>query len=199
MQLKRLNGLAIEKLIEELDELRKRIAYYKEVLADEAKVLNIIKEEISVIRQKYADPRRTEIALDEDELEMEDLIADEDVVITISHSGYIKRVPMDTYKSQKRGGKGITGMTTKEEDFVEQLFITSTHNYLMFFTNTGKCYRLKVYDIPETSRTAKGTAIVNLININNEEKITAVISVKDYSEEKYLLAATRHGYVKRPF
>ena len=197
MQLKRLNGLAVEKLIEELDELRKRIAYYKQVLADEAKVLNIIKEEITVIRQKYADPRRTEIALDEDELEMEDLIADEDVVITISHSGYIKRVPMDTYKSQKRGGKGITGMTTKEEDFVEQLFITSTHNYLMFFTNTGKCYRLKVYDIPETSRTAKGTAIVNLININNDEKITAVISVKDFSEEKYLLAATRHGYVKK--
>ena len=134
MQLKRLNGLAVEKLVDELEELKKKIAYYKQVLSDEGMVLSIIKDEIGVIRQKYADERRTEITADENDLEVEDLIADEDVVITISHTGYIKRVPMDTYKSQKRGGKGITGMTTKEEDFVEQLFITSTHNYLMFFT-----------------------------------------------------------------
>lgn len=197
MQLKRLNGLAVEKLIDELEELRKKIAYYKQVLSDESMVLGIVKDEISVIRQKYADGRRTEITADENDLEVEDLIADEDVVITISHTGYIKRVPMDTYKSQKRGGKGITGMTTKEEDFVEQLFITSTHNYLMFFTNNGKCYRVKVYDIPETSRTSKGTAVINLINIGSEEKITAVISVKNFAEEKYLLAVTRHGYVKK--
>ena len=142
MQLKRLNGLAVEKLVDELEELKKKIAYYKQVLSDEGMVLSIIKDEIGVIRQKYADERRTEITADENDLEVEDLIADEDVVITISHTGYIKRVPMDTYKSQKRGGKGITGMTTKEEDFVEQLFITSTHNYLMFFTNNGKCYRV---------------------------------------------------------
>lgn len=197
MQLKRLNGLAVEKLVDELEELKRKIAYYKQVLSDEGMVLSIIKDEIGVIRQKYADERRTEITADENDLEVEDLIADEDVVITISHTGYIKRVPMDTYKSQKRGGKGITGMTTKEEDFVEQLFITSTHNYLMFFTNNGKCYRVKVYDIPETSRTSKGTAVVNLINIGNDEKITAVISVKNFAEEKYLLAVTRHGYVKK--
>jgi len=197
MQLKRLTGLAVEKLVEELNELYKKIAYYKAVLDDEQMVLEIIKEEISAIRDKYGDDRRTEISHGSTEMDMEDLIADEDVVITISHSGYIKRVPMDTYKSQRRGGKGITAMTTKEEDFVEQIFITTTHNYLMFFTNKGKCYRLKVYDIPETSRQSKGTAIINLLNIYGEEKITTVISLKEYKEDNYLLAATRNGYIKK--
>lgn len=197
MQLKRLSGLAVDKLIEELNELLEKIAYYKGVLADENKILEIIKEELTVIKNKFGDPRRTEITGSEDELAMEDLIADEDVVITISHSGYIKRMPMDTYKSQKRGGKGITAMTTKEEDFVEQIFITTTHNYLIFFTNKGKCYRLKVYEIPETGRQAKGTNIVNLLNINGDEKITTVISLKEYGENQYLLAATQKGMIKK--
>ena len=197
MQLKRLSGLAVDKLIEELKELRERIAYYKAVLADENKILEIVKDELLVIKERFNDDRRSEISHSEDEIDMEDLIADEDVVITISHSGYIKRMPMDTYKSQKRGGKGITAMTTKEEDFVEQIFITTTHNYLIFFTNKGKCYRLKVYEIPETSRQSKGTNIVNLLNITGDEKITTVISLKEYSEDQFLLAATKGGMIKK--
>lgn len=197
MQLKRLTGLAREKIEEELADLYEKIAYYKSVLADENKILEIIKEEIMIIRNKFADPRRSEITGAEDDLQMEDLIADEDVVITISHSGYIKRMPMDTYKSQKRGGKGITGMTTKEEDFVEQIFITTTHNYLIFFTNKGKCYRLKVYEIAETGRQAKGTAIINLLNITGDEKITAVIPLKEYKDGQFLLAATQKGNIKK--
>lgn len=197
MQLKRLSGLAVDKLIEELNELEEKIAYFRSVLADENKILEIIKDEISVIKEKYSDERRTEITGSEDELAIEDLIADEDVVITISHSGYIKRVPMDTYKSQKRGGKGITAMTTKEEDFVEQIFITTTHNYLIFFTNQGKCYRLKVYEIPETGRQSKGTNIINLLNITGDEKITTVISLKDYDNDLFLLAATKKGMIKK--
>ena len=197
MQLKRLTGLAIEKLIEELNELHQKIAYYKAVLADENKILEIIKDEITVIKEKYGDNRRTMIAGAEEDFVIEDLIDDEEVVITISHGGYIKRMPVDTYKSQKRGGRGITAMTTKEDDFVEQIFTTTTHKYIIFFTNKGKCYRLKVYEIPEASRQSKGTAIINLLNIHGDEKITAVIPLKEYSDDQYLMAATKNGSVKK--
>lgn len=197
MQLRRLTGLAREKLEEELADLLEKIAYYKSVLADENKILEIIKDELLIVKDKFADPRRSKISNYEDKLELEDLIEDEDVVITISHSGYIKRMPSDTYKSQKRGGRGITAMTTKEEDFVEQIFTTTTHNYMVFFTNKGKCYRLKVYEIPEAGRQAKGTAIVNLLNINGDEKITAVIPIKKFDDELFLTAATRLGIVKK--
>jgi len=197
MRLQKLTGLEREKLEEEYKLLMERIEYFRSVLSDENMVLDIIKEEISIIKEKFADERRTEIGLSDDKLEIEDLIADEDVVITISHNGYIKRMPIDTYKSQRRGGKGITAMTTRGEDFVEQLFITTTHNYLMFFTNKGKVYRLKVYEIPEAGRQAKGTAIVNLLYINGDEKITTVIPVKEYTDGWYLLAATKKGIVKK--
>jgi len=197
MQLRRLTGLAREKLEEELADLKEKIAYYKSILADEHKLLEIIKEEILQIKEKYADTRRSQISNYEDKLELEDLIEEEDVVITISHTGYIKRMPSGTYKSQKRGGRGITGMTTKEEDFVEQIFTTSTHNYLIFFTNKGKCYRLKVYEIPEAGRQAKGTAIVNLLNVSGGEKITTVIPVKQFEDELFLMVATRLGVVKK--
>lgn len=197
MQLRRLTGLAREKLEEELADLMEKIAYYKSILADENKLIEIIKEEILLIKEKFADTRRSQISNYEDKLELEDLIDEEDVVITISHSGYIKRMPSDTYKSQKRGGRGITAMTTKEEDFVEQIFTTSTHNFLVFFTNKGKCYRLKVYEIPEAGRQAKGTAIVNLLNVTGGEKITAVIPVKQFVDEVFLMAATRLGVVKK--
>ncbi len=197
MQLRRLTGLAREKLEEELADLYEKIAYFKSILADEHKLLEIIKDELLQIKEKYADTRRSQISNYEDKLELEDLIEEEDVVITISHTGYIKRMPSDTYKSQKRGGRGITAMTTKEEDFVEQIFTTSTHNYMIFFTNKGKCYRLKVYDIPEAGRQAKGTAIINLLNITGDEKITTVIPVESFDDELYLMAATRLGVVKK--
>lgn len=197
MQLRRLTGLAREKLEEELADLYEKIAYYKSILADEHKLLEIIKEELLQIKEKYADTRRSQISNYEDKLELEDLIEEEDVVITISHTGYIKRMPSDTYKSQKRGGRGITAMTTKEEDFVEQIFTTSTHNYMIFFTNKGKCYRLKVYDIPEAGRQAKGTAIINLLNITGDEKITTVIPLENFDGDLYLMAATRMGVVKK--
>lgn len=197
MRLQRLTGLEREKLDEEYQGLLEKIIYYKNVLADEKMVLAIIKEEITLIKNKYSDERRTEISKVHDKLEIEDLIAEEDVVITISHNGYIKRMPMDTYKSQRRGGKGITAMTTRNEDFVEQLFVTSTHNYLAFFTNKGKMYRLKVYEIPEASRQSRGTAIINLLYIHGDEKITAVIPIREYKEDWFLLAATKKGIVKK--
>ena len=201
MQIRRLTGLAREKLEEELAELLDKIAYFKSILADETKLMGIIKEELLQIKEKHADVRRSQISNSEDKLELEDLIEEEDVVITISHTGYIKRMPSDTYKSQRRGGRGITAMTTKEEDFVEHIFTTSTHNYMIFFTNKGKCYRLKVYDIPEAGRTAKGTAIVNLLNITGGEKITTVIPLESFEskngEELFLMAATRDGMVKK--
>ena len=197
MQIRRLTGLAREKLEEELAELYDKIAYFKSILADETKLLGIIKDELLQIKEKHADVRRSQISSNEDKLELEDLIENEDVVITISHTGYIKRMPSDTYKSQKRGGRGITAMTTKEEDFVEQIFTTSTHNFLIFFTNKGKCYRLKVYEIPEAGRQAKGTAIVNLLNITGDEKITTVIPLKKFDDELFLMAATRLGVVKK--
>lgn len=197
MRLGKLSGLERDKLEEEYNGLIARIAYLRSVLADENLVLKIIKEEISVIKEKYKDARRSQISFEEEDLAIEDLIADEDVVITITHGGYIKRQMITVYHNQKRGGKGITAITTKEEDFVEHLFITTTHQFLLFFTNKGKVYRLKVYEIPEAGRQAKGTAIVNLLSINGDEKITAVIPIREYSEGLYLFTATRNGIVKK--
>jgi DNA gyrase subunit A len=197
MKLGKLSGLEREKLEEEYNELVARIAYLRSVLADERLVLKIIKEELTEVKNKYQDERRSQISLEENTLEIEDLIADEDVVITITHGGYIKRQLISVYRNQKRGGKGVTALTTKEEDFVEHLFITTTHQNLLFFTNKGKVYRKKVYEIPEASRQAKGTAIVNLLFITGEEKITAVIPVREFEDEQYLVTATQKGIVKK--
>jgi len=175
----------------------KEIKYYKDVLANKSMVLDIIKKELEEIKQKYGDERRTKIIPDEDEIEIEDLIEVEENVVTLTHFGYIKRLPTSTYKSQKRGGKGVIGLSTREEDFVEQLFITSTHDYILFFTNKGKVYRLKTYEIPEAGRQAKGTAIVNLLQLDQNEKITTVIPISEYKEGLYLFMATKHGIVKK--
>ena len=162
-------------------------------MADEHKVLNIIKEELLDVKKRFADARRTVITADTSKLDVEDLIAVEDIVITLTHGGYIKRLPVDTYRSQKRGGRGVTGMGTKEEDFVEHLFVATTHHNILFFTNRGRVYRLKGYEIPEASRTSKGTAIVNLLQLENKEKITAVIPVREFSNTRYLV----HGDPER--
>jgi DNA gyrase subunit A len=197
MRFRALTGLERQKLDEEYRELIKTIAYLTEVLKNEKLVLHIIREEILAIKEKYADPRRTQITRDDSEINEEDLIAEEDMVITITNNGYIKRLNINTYRSQKRGGRGITAMTTKEEDFLEHLFITTTHHYLMFFTNKGKAYRLKVHEIPEAGRTAKGTALVNLLYITGDETVNTVIPVKEYSKDLFLFMATKNGIVKK--
>ncbi len=197
MRLGRLTGLEREKLENEYNELLEKIKYYKEVLANESLVHQIIKDELKVIRDKYADDRRTKIEIDEDEIDIEDLIQEEESVITMTHFGYVKRLPADTYKSQRRGGKGIIGLSTREEDFVKNLFVTSTHNFIMFFTNKGRVYRLKAYEIPEAGRQAKGTAIVNLLQLDANEKVTTVIPIHEYKEGLYLVMATRNGLVKK--
>lgn len=197
MRLQRLTGLEREKLEEEYKSLMEKIAYYKAVLANEHMVLGIIKEELLEIKRKYNDERRTVISNDDTKLDVEDLIAEEDMVLTVTHNGYIKRISLDTYRSQKRGGRGVTGMGTKEEDFVEHLFITTTHHYILFFTNKGKVYKLKVHEIPEAGRQAKGTAIVNLLQIGNDDKITSVIPVKTFDSEAYLFTGTKKGIVKK--
>lgn len=197
MRLQRLTGLEREKIEEEYQELMKKIAEYKAILADEQLILAIISEELKEIRDKYADERRSEITVGEESILDEDLIPQEDVIITISHTGYIKRLPVHTYKSQKRGGKGVIGMDTKESDFVEHLFVSNTHHYLMFFTDKGKAYRLKAYEIPDLSRTARGTPIINLIQIEQGEKISAVIPVEDFNAPLNLFFATELGIVKK--
>lgn len=197
MRLGRLTGLEREKLENEYNELLEKIKYYKEVLANEILVHQIIKDELHVIKDKYADDRRTKIEIDEDEIDIEDLIQEEESVITMTHFGYVKRLPADTYKSQRRGGKGIIGLSTREEDFVKNLFVTSTHNFIMFFTNKGRVYRLKAYEIPEAGRQAKGTAIVNLLQLDGDEKVTTVIPIQEYKEGLYLVMATRNGLVKK--
>ena len=197
MRLRTLSGLQREKIDEEYNALIERVKYYKEILSSETLVYQIIKDELLELKAKFADPRRTAIAPSAEELEIEDLIKEENCVITLTHFGYIKRLPADTYKNQKRGGKGITGLTTREEDFVEDVFISSTHHYILFFTNKGKTYRLKAYEVPEAGRTAKGTAIVNLLQLGSDEKISAVIPVAEYKEGTYLLMATRNGVVKK--
>ncbi|MDD4170596.1 MAG: DNA gyrase subunit A, partial [Desulfotomaculaceae bacterium] len=197
MRLRQLTGLEREKLEQEYNELMKKISYLRSVLADERLVLGIIKDELSVIRKKIADPRRTVISYEEVSFEEEDLIPEEEVVVTITNQSYIKRIPLDTYHSQRRGGRGVTAMGTKAEDFVQHLFTTTTHHFILFFTNRGKVYRLKVHEIPEAGRQAKGTALVNLLYVENNEKVTAVIPVREFNANQYLFMVTRHGVVKK--
>lgn len=197
MRLRRLTGLEREKLETELAELHERIKYYKEVLASNALQRQIIKEELTEIKERYANPRRTELADEARDLEVEDLIAEEDMVVTITRTGYVKRLPVATYRQQKRGGKGLQGVNLKENDFVEHLFIASTHDYMLFFSTRGKCYRLKVHELPMGSRHARGTAIVNLLPFEGDEAIAAVISTKEFPSDEYLLFATREGMVKK--
>ena len=197
MRLKTLSGLQREKIEEEYNELMKLIAHLKEILASETLVYQIIKEEMIEIKEKFGDERKTKIVAAEGEIEVEDLIKEEQSVIALTHFGYIKRMPIDTYKSQKRGGKGITGMTTKEDDFVKQIFTASTHDTILFFSNKGKLYRLRGYEIPESGRTAKGTAIVNLLSLDAGEKISTIIPIQNFAEGKYLLFATRNGLIKK--
>ena len=196
MQLKRLQGLEREKLEAEYEELEKRIAYYRELLSNEEMLKGVLKDELTAIRDKYGDDRLTEIQDVEDEIDIEDLIEEEQCVFTLSHAGYCKRVPASTYRSQKRGGRGVTGMTTKEEDFVEGVFTASTHDYILFFTNRGKVHRRKGYQIPEAGRTAKGTNLVNILPFEPGEKVTAGITVHEFDED-YLVFVTRNGTVKR--
>ncbi|MBR6614634.1 MAG: DNA gyrase subunit A, partial [Lachnospiraceae bacterium] len=196
MRLRALTGLERGKLESEYKELQEKIAYLKSILADEKMLLGVIKEEILVISEKYGDDRRTKIGFDDD-MSMEDLISDDDTVITMTNLGYIKRMSVDNFRSQNRGGKGIKGIQTIEEDFIEELFMTTNHHYLMFFTNTGRCYKLKAYEIPEAGRTARGTAIVNLLQLQPGEKITACIAMREIDDEKYLFMATKNGMVKK--
>lgn len=197
MRLQRLTGLERQKIEEELAELIRMIEYYKNVLASDAMVKEIIKKEILEIKEKYKDERRTKIIQDEHEdFDEEELIQEQETVITLTHFGYIKRLPLDTYKSQKRGGRGITGISTREEDFVEDVFVTTTHHYILFFTDKGRVFRLRAYEVPEGSRQAKGTAIVNLIQIGKDEKITATMAVKDF-KEGYLMMCTKNGTIKK--
>ncbi|NLW06526.1 MAG: DNA gyrase subunit A [Clostridia bacterium] len=197
MRLGRLTALEREKLEAEWEELQKRIANYKEILGSEAKVFAIIRQELLENKEKYADPRRTQIVSEEESLEIEDLIAREDIVVTLTHRGYIKRMPVDTYRNQKRGGRGIQAIGTREEDFVETLFVTTTHHYLLFFTNYGRVFRLRGYEIPEAGRQAKGIPLVNLLYLNKGESITAVIPIRDMEDEGYLFMATKKGIVKK--
>ena len=197
MRLARLTGLERERLQEEYAELEKTIAYLRAVLADEKLVLGIIREEILAIKEKYADERRTEITAMDGEIDPEDLIQEDSVVVTLTHFGYVKRIPRTTYRSQNRGGKGVMGMTTREEDYAERLLVTSTHAEIMFFTNKGRVYSLKGYEIPEAGRTARGTAIVNLLQLDGGEKVTAMIPLPKEREEGYLVMATRNGLIKK--
>lgn len=197
MRLARLQGLEREKIEEELAELRKRIAYFKELLADEKKLMGVIKDELLEIKKKYGDKRRTKLVNGDGELDEEALIDEEDVAITLTHMGYIKRVPENTYKAQRRGGKGILGLTTRDSDFVKDLIITSTHDDLLFFTDMGKVYKMKGYEVPEASRTAKGTPVINFLNLNSGEKVSAVIPVKEFSQDNYLVMITRSGTIKK--
>ena len=197
MKLRRLTGLERDKIEEELAGLRRAIAYYEDLLAHEEKILGVIKEEMREIEKKYADERRTEIAAAEKDLDVEDLIADEDMVVTITHTGYVKRIPVATYRSQKRGGKGVSGVNLKEDDVIAEMFIASTHEYVLFFSNRGKVYRLKVHELPIGTRQARGTAIVNLLPFEEGEKIASVISCREFPENEFLLFATKQGMVKK--
>ncbi len=197
MRLKTLSGLQREKIDEEYNELMKLIAHLRDILNSERLVFEIIKEELLEIKNKYGDERKTKIVAAEGEIDVEDLIKEEQTVVALTHFGYIKRMPIDTYKSQRRGGKGITGIATREEDFVKQIFTASTHDTILFFSNKGKLYRLRGYEIPEAGRTAKGTAIVNLLRLDNGEKISAVIPISNFAEGKYLLMATKSGLIKK--
>ena len=197
MRLRTLQGLQREKIEEEYEELMKLIEHLRDILNSETLVFQVIKEELLKIKDKYGDERKTQIKAAEGEIEVEDLIKEEQTVVTLTHFGYIKRMPIDTYKSQRRGGKGITGLSTREEDFVKQIFTASTHDTILFFSNKGKLYRLKGYEIPEAGRTAKGTAIVNLLSLDAGEKISAVIPIQNFAEGKYLLMGTKNGLIKK--
>lgn len=197
MRLRTLTGLQREKIEDEYNNLVALIAKYKAILADEKLILNIVKEELLEIKKTYGDERKTAITHGESDIEIESLIKEESNVVTITHFGYIKRIATDAYKSQRRGGKGVTAMNTREDDFIEHLFVTSTHDYILFFTNTGKVFKLKAYELPEASRQAKGTAIVNLLQLSPDEKIAAVIPVKEFKDDEFVLMATKNGLVKK--
>ena len=197
MRLARLTGLERDKILDEHAELVKTVAHYEAILADEGLLLGIIKEEILEVRRKYADPRRTEITLATDDIDLDDIIQEEEMAVTLTHLGYCKRIALDTYRAQNRGGKGVVGQTTREEDFVEHLFATSTHANILFFTNTGRAFQLKCYNIPEAGRTAKGTAIVNLLQLQGGEKITAMFPLTAGEKGEYLVFATRGGVIKK--
>ena len=197
MRLKTLSGLQREKIDEEYNELMALIAHLRDILNSERLVFDIIKEELIEIKEKFGDDRKTKIVAAEGEIDIEDLIKEEQTVVALTHFGYIKRMPIDTYRSQKRGGKGITGMATREEDFVKQIFTASTHDVILFFTNKGKLYRLRGYEVPEAGRTARGTAIVNLLSLDAGEKISAVIPIQNFADGKYLLMATKNGLIKK--
>jgi len=197
LRLQRLTGLERKKIDEEYLDLIKKIEYYRSILDSRVRLLGIIKEELDDIKERFGDERRTEIVDEEGDFRIEDLIAEEDMIITITHTGYIKRIPISTYRRQRRGGKGITGLGMKEEDFVEHLFIASTHSYILFFTDRGKCYWLKVHEIPQGGRLARGKAIVNLLEMSREEKITAFVPVSNFDMDAYLVMATAKGFIKK--
>ena len=197
MQLRRLQGLEREKLEAEYEELEKRIAYYKSLLADEKLLMGVVKEELTQIAAKWGDERRTEIQADDDEFNEEDLIEEENVVITITHLGYIKRISADTYRTQKRGGKGVTGLATRENDFIKHLITATTHEQLMFFTNLGRAYKIKAYEIPEGGRTAKGTPVINFLQLMQRERISSVLTLRDFAEDRFLIAVTKRGVIKK--
>lgn len=197
MQLRRLQGLEHEKIDAEYKDLQEKIAYYKSLLADEAKLLGVIRDEMQEIKAKYADPRRTQLVANPGEIDVEDLIDEETCVFTLSNLNYVKRTPLMTYKSQNRGGRGIVGMQTRDEDFVKDLFLCSTHDTILFFTDHGRVYRLKGYEVPEAGRTARGMAIVNLLEIAPDESVTAVIPVKEFREDRYLVMLTKQGLIKK--
>ena len=197
MRLRRLTGLEREKIEQELADLREKIAYYKRVLEDEGLLKQIIKDELQEIKKKFGTPRKTQLSGDAKDIDVEDLIAEENVVVTMTKAGYVKRLPVTTYRQQKRGGKGMQGVSLKDNDYVEHLFVASTHSYMLFFSNAGKVYRLKVYELPEASRHARGTAIVNLLPLQKGETISAVIATKDFPEDEYLMFATEQGMVKK--
>ena len=197
MRLRRLTGLEREKIEQELADLREKIAYYKRVLEDEGLLKQIIKDELQEIKKKFGTSRKTQLSGDAKDIDVEDLIAEENVVVTMTKAGYVKRLPVTTYRQQKRGGKGMQGVSLKDNDYVEHLFVASTHSYMLFFSTAGKVYRLKVYELPEASRHARGTAIVNLLPLQKGETISAVIATKDFPEDEYLMFATEHGMVKK--
>ncbi|MDR0569780.1 MAG: DNA gyrase subunit A [Clostridiales Family XIII bacterium] len=197
MRLRSLQGLEREKIDKEYDELMRQIEYFKSLLADERKLMAVVKEEMLEIKKKHGDARRTKIVADAAEIDEEDLIEESNVTVTLTHLGYIKRVSSDTYKTQKRGGRGVTGVTTRENDFVRSLIMTSTHDYLMFFTNTGKAHKIKAYEIPEAPRTARGTPAVNFLQLMQRERITALMPVREFNEDKYLIAVTKLGIIKK--
>jgi DNA gyrase subunit A len=197
MRLQRLTGLERIKLEEEFDQLMKTIAWLNSILADESLLMSIIKEELIAVKEKYSDERRTEITMSYEDIDIEDLIAEEDMVVTLTHFGYIKRLPADTYRSQRRGGKGIAALSTREEDFVERVFVTTTHKYILFFTNTGRVFKLKCYELPESGRTAKGAAIVNFLQLQEGEKITEAFPLEHIDHSHFILWATKQGIVKK--